>query len=426
LVPLVFHYPGIVEPGDSRAPARLVDVAPTVLELLRLPALAGTDGVSLVPLFSGRETRIPPAYLETYQPWHSYGWAPLVGLRSAEWKWIAAPRPELYRLAVDSGESENVAADEPTVVRSLDRLLRESLRAPAVEAARLEDAEALERLAALGYVASAGRASGPTGKEPDPKDRLPLREQLTAAQDLLERGELAPAVERFDQVLALEPTNPFALSRSAAALVRLGRAPEAIARLRQALAASPEEIETRALLAETLGAAGDPVAAAAEWAEVVRRLPRAPRYWSNLGAELGRSGRPADAVVALERALELDPGDPDRLIRLGFAEFAAGWLAPAARDLRQAAERMGDGFLHSGALGLILLEVDERDASLPWLRRAGPAEPEFAEARLALARLELARGNRAAARRALDEALAADPRLRDRVAGEAGLGELLE
>ncbi len=426
LVPLVFHYPEVVPPRQSTAPARLVDVTPTVLDLLGLPPIPGTDGVSLEPLFAGRELAIPPAYLETYQPWHSYGWAPLVGLRSADWKWIAAPRPELYRLADDGGEARNLAASEPAAARELDRLLRPIVRGSQAEARRIEDAETQRRLAALGYVASGGRAAGPTGEEPDPKDRLPLRELLTAGEELTEGGELTAALTRFDEVLAVEPDNPFALSRSAAVLARLGRAREAIARLQRAVAGAPEQVETRALLAETLGAAGEHALAAQEWSEVVRRLPRAPRYWSNLGAELGRSGRPADAVAALERAVDLELSNAERLVRLAFAEFAAGLLPAAAGHLREAAGHQGAGFLHAGALGLVLIQVGEKDEALTWLRRSAPTEPEFAEARFELARLELAKGDREAARRALAEALAAAPTLRARADADAGLASLLE
>ncbi len=426
LVPLVFHYPEVVRPRSSTAPARLVDVAPTALDLLGLPPISDTDGISLAPLLAGQEIEVPPAYLETYQPWHSYAWAPLVGMRSAEWKWIAAPRPELYHLTLDRGEARNLAESEPKTVAGLDRLLRQIVRGSRTEATRIEDAEAQRRLAALGYVASGVRSAGPSGGEPDPKDRLALRELLTVGEEQAERGELTGALARFDEVLAAEPDNPLALSRSAAVLVRLGRAPEAVARLRRAADASPEQVETRALLAETLGEAGEHAAAAAEWMEVVDRLPRAPRYWSNLGAELGRSGRPAEAVTALERAWELEPDDPDRLVRLAFGEYAAGRRREAAEHLGAVAERLGDRFPHSGALGLILLELGEGDAATPWLRRAGAAEPEFAEARWRLARLELERGDREAARRALVEAIGAAPEMRARAIADPDLSSLLE
>ena len=51
--------------------------------------------MSLVPTLRGHRQSIPPAYLETYQPWLSYGWAPLKSLRQGTWKLIAAVREEI-------------------------------------------------------------------------------------------------------------------------------------------------------------------------------------------------------------------------------------------------------------------------------------------------------------------------------------------
>src|SRR5205814_4982746 len=54
-VPLILRVPG--EPGGRRVAARVdtIDVMPTVLELLGVPAPAGIHGRSLVPLMRGRK-----------------------------------------------------------------------------------------------------------------------------------------------------------------------------------------------------------------------------------------------------------------------------------------------------------------------------------------------------------------------------------
>ena len=52
---------------------------------------------------------------------------------------------------------------------------------------------------------------------------------------------------------------------------------------------------------------------------------------------------------------------------------------------------MGAAFPHSGALGLILVQLGRGAEARPWLARSGPAEPEYAEARRALAALGSAR-----------------------------------
>jgi arylsulfatase A-like enzyme/Tfp pilus assembly protein PilF len=425
LVPLIFHFPGRIEPGESPAAARLVDLAPTVLDLLGLPPLSGVDGVSLRPLLSRGEQNLPPAYLETRQPWTSYGWAPLRALRHGGWKLIAAPRPELYDLTSDPAEERNLFAVERQKARELERLLDAAEALAGTEAETAADPEVMERLRALGYLGS-GRAAGePPSGLPDPKDRAALRQILTEADELLRRGDWRAALGKFDAVLVEEPDNRFALSRSGEVLLRSGDLPAALTRLRRARELDPDQPEVRSLLAEALMLAGEPAAAASEWMEVVRLVPGRAAAWSNLGAALGRAGEVQKAVAAMERAVEIEPEEPDRLIRLAFAEHGAGEPAAAAGHLEQAARMLGERFPHSGALGLVLMRLGKTNDARSWLARSRPGEAEYAEARVELALLELDVGDAESARRALQEALSASPGLRARVESHPRLGPLV-
>ncbi len=423
-VPLVFHYPGVVEPGESDGAPSLVDVAPTILDLAGVAPLTGVDGVSLRPTLGGLPQDLAPSYLESFQPWHSYGWSPLRGVRHGHWKWIAAPEPELYRLDEDPQEAVNLYSEDTAQGRALHRALREFLDREPATSATVADPEALAKLRALGYLGAGAAPAEPPAGLPDPKARLELRQLLTQGQELLDAGSPAAALAKFDAALAAEPGNRFALSRSGLALVRAGRVPEAVERLRAAVESSPEQVETRALLAEALGSAGEWSVAAGEWMEVVSRQPGVARYWSNLGGALGRGGQVERAVSALRRAVELERS-ADRLNRLAFAEFAAGQLTSAAGHLEAAASELGEAFTHSGALGIILQRLERPDEARPWLERARASEPEFGDARLALARIEMAAGDTAAARLALREALEAKPALRAEARADPLLASLL-
>ncbi len=430
-VPLVVHFPGRIAPGESAAGARLVDVAPTVVELLGLPPIADVDGVSLVPLLDGEPQTLPPAYCETVQPWTSYGWSPLRSIRHQGWKLIAAPRPELYHLTQDPAEAHNLVAQRVEKARELTATLGEIEALPAAGAAAMDDPETLAALRALGYVGSGSAdgipPAGASGRDlADPKDRTELREILTTADELLRRGEFRAALERFESALAAEPENRFAVARSGEALLRAGDLERALARLRKAAELSPERPEVHTLLAEALTRSGAYEAAIGEWREVVRLRPGEVRAWSRLGATLGMAGRAEEAVTAMARAAELAPGDPDPLTRLAFAEHGAGRIADAARHLEEAAELVGEArFFHSGALGLLLLRLGEREKARGYLARSRPEEGDFAAARLELAILELEAGEPESARRALGEALAAAPGLRGRAAADPRLAALL-
>jgi arylsulfatase A-like enzyme/Tfp pilus assembly protein PilF len=344
-VPLLVHFPGRVAPGQSQASARLVDVAPTILDLVGAPPIPGLRGVSLVPTLLGRTAGLPPAYAESYGPWLGYGWAPLSSVRSDGWKLIAAPRAELYDLTRDPGETDNVFARRSDQVKRLQGLLRELQLSGATAATeRGAEAEVQERLRALGYVGGSGTVEPPRRDGlADPKDKLATKERLTRAEAALARGAFARALRGFDGVLSEEPRSPFALLRSSRALLGLGRAPEAARRLERLLEGDPDHAEARYALADALTRSGDHQRAIDQWSVVTRLQPRRAAAWSNLGASQLLAGRAAEAVEALDEAAKLKPDDTllgdnlaEACLRLAREELRAGRIARARGALDRA------------------------------------------------------------------------------------------
>lgn len=424
LVPLVFRLPGTIAPAESRAPAQLVDLAPTVADLVGAPPFRGADGTSLV---RGRDGAAPPAYVETWQPWLSYGWAPLKALRQEGWKLVAAPRPELYDLSRDPGERRNLFDAERDRARGLEVTRRRIEALPPVGTPGSgADAEAVAKLRSLGYVGAGGGVGEPPASGlRDPKDAAPLRELLTDADLRLRRGDHRGAVKRFDEVLAQDPSNRFALLRSGVALLAAGDAARAVPRLTKAVEGSAENPEARGALAQALVRAGRPGEAVGHAMEAARLQPRRAAAWADLGTALGRARRVPEAVTAFERAVALDPEDPVLAARLAFALHAAGRTADAARGLERAAGLGKGRFPHSGALGVLLADLGRPDEARRWLAASRPEEGDFAEARFRLALIEAARGEKERARRALTDALAASPGLRTRARQEPTLASLL-
>ena len=427
LVPLVFHFPGHVMAASSAMPARLIDVAPTVLRLAGVAAPGPMDGVSLAAQLSGGPPRPEPAYVETQQPWVSYGWAPLRAMRHGGWKLIEAPRPELYDLASDPAETRNLFAKEAARADALRRLLDRAESLPAAAAPRLDDPEAMERLRALGYVGgTAPSGSSPVAGLRDPKDAGPLREKLTEADLLFRRRQFAAALVPLEAVLAQERDNRFALYRAGLSLTELGRIARALPLLERLVQLDPRNPDAQGALADALSRAKRPADAVPHWFEATRLQPRRAEVWANLGSALGLVGREKDAADALAQAVRLEPRDARLLIRLGFAEHGAGRPADAVRHLLAAAEVTGnDAFPQPAALGILLARLGRAEEARPWLARARPQEGDFAEARFELAVLEAAAGRTDAARAALSEALNAAPSLRARAAADTRLSPLL-
>jgi arylsulfatase A-like enzyme len=177
-VPLIIRAPSMRATRVGSA-VRLIDVMPTVLDLLHVPA-PPIDGVSTVDLMTGRRTDLKlPIYAESLYP-ERLGWSGLRALREGQFKFIDAPRPELYDLAEDPFEEVNLYANRRALADSL-RIVAASLAkgtngsAGSAERSRVSP-QLQARIEALGYVAggvTSGAASA--GARPDPKDCMPLR-----------------------------------------------------------------------------------------------------------------------------------------------------------------------------------------------------------------------------------------------------------
>ena len=87
---------------------RSIDIAPTIARLAGAASDAQpASGESLAVLLDGgSRPEIPVSIAESWYPRLHFGWSELRSARVGEWKYIAAPKPELYDLRVDRGESK--------------------------------------------------------------------------------------------------------------------------------------------------------------------------------------------------------------------------------------------------------------------------------------------------------------------------------
>jgi choline-sulfatase len=172
-VALIMRVPGFA-PRRVADVTRLADVMPTVLDLLHEPA-PPMDGVSLVPPMTGRVKHLDlDAYSESSYP-RRFGWSELSALRAGRYKFIDAPRPELYDLDVDPGEQHNIFNERSALGSAMagrvDALTKSAPAREPVDTA--VEGETVSRLSALAYV---GRGAvdvprgGPGTFAIDPKD----------------------------------------------------------------------------------------------------------------------------------------------------------------------------------------------------------------------------------------------------------------
>ncbi len=209
---------------------RTVDILPTLMETAAVSTAIETQGHSLLPMmFHPGKKRDGFAYAESMSPNLQFGWSSLHSLRTTKYKYIDAPKAELYDLTQDPGEETNLLPEHPEVIRKLkaelDRLMTETSRgAPTPQAANL-DKETMERLSALGYIGApvaAKKASSESGPLADPKDKLPVFQAVTAAGELVLEEKYAEAAARLESALQEEPMMPQALLVLSTCYVELG------------------------------------------------------------------------------------------------------------------------------------------------------------------------------------------------------------
>jgi len=209
----VLHIPWIVRlPGRALAETviaeqvRSIDVAPTIAELLGVPPPENIDGVSVVGVMKGSPRRDPPAaYAETFYPRLHYGWSELRSIRADGWKYIDAPKPELYNMNTDRVEAQNALDTRGPLAAGLQADLSR-IAAGFGNAATVTvpqpDPETLARLRSLGYVgiaAPSGNARGLDPKDMAPKIRV-LNDTLSRAMDDLGAGRADQALTRLKQL----------------------------------------------------------------------------------------------------------------------------------------------------------------------------------------------------------------------------------
>ncbi|MGQ9526065.1 MAG: sulfatase family protein [Armatimonadota bacterium] len=134
-VPLIMRCPGVLPQGRRvDGFVRLMDVAPTILDIVGLGDAVGElgmEGVSAVPTIHGREHGTCDTLYLTESTWMRKR-----GIRTRQWKYIHAlepdihgmPSEELYDLTADPGETRNLAETRRSVAEELDRRIREWLR----------------------------------------------------------------------------------------------------------------------------------------------------------------------------------------------------------------------------------------------------------------------------------------------------------
>ena len=146
-VPWIVRWPGVTRPGTvSKEPISSIDLLPTVAAALgtRPPVDRPIDGIDLRPAFDARFLPDRSLYWHFPHYRHDPGHDPYSIIRDGDWKLIkfyGPPKVELYNLAEDLGERNDLAESQPGRAGALEAKLIEHLKAVGARLPRLRSSE---------------------------------------------------------------------------------------------------------------------------------------------------------------------------------------------------------------------------------------------------------------------------------------------
>jgi arylsulfatase A-like enzyme/tetratricopeptide (TPR) repeat protein len=429
-VPLIVRLPGNTLAGTRvAAQTRTIDILPTVLDLLGVDRPARVDGTSLVPLLADpRRPGDATAYSESVSVSMQYGWSPLYSLRTPEYTYIDAPRPELYDPRQDPTEEDNLVARLPNIAEemktALAKLREEGAKgAPEPQEANLDE-QTMRALASLGYVGGTVKADDSGGRA-DPKDMLAVYDEIGVAAGTMAQGDEAGAVKRLEAVLEEDPGNPQARFLLAAGYEKLDRVAEAreildgvlkeepdnlraliamagilakqgdrehtVAICKRTLAKDSRNTQAMALIADAYMDEHDNAAALPYLRNAVEIQPKLTRNRTNLAACLMGLGRLQEAETELKGVLAEHPRFPLASFNLGLAYEEQGRLEEARAAYAAEVEHHPDTVPARFNLGNLLLRLGDAAGAEEQMRGILDVKPDEPRARFFLARAMLRR-----------------------------------
>jgi len=381
-VPLIVKQESNVGAGRRvAAVVQHIDLVPTILDLVKAPAPGGLRGRSLKPVLEDSGA-LPPAsvYSEALYARYHFGWSELTAITDDRYRYIKAPREELYDLQHDPREQANLAAARPQPRRALRGALDQVVAGAAIHPPHDVPADARERLESLGYVGGQSVVAPAAGETlPDPKDKRQILEQYRAAVDLAAARRWPQAIAVLEEILRADPEMADVWAQLAIFATRLDRFDLAADAYARHIELQPDEptayIGAAAALLKLrkLDEARDHAQMAADVASAANTRARAAAH--EMLATIALARRDPDAAREEARlAREADPALPLPL----FIEARLLYDEARYEDALPLFEQAIGELKKPGARPMIELHFYTAD-TLARLERSDEAEAEFVE-----------------------------------------------
>jgi tetratricopeptide (TPR) repeat protein len=435
-VPLIVRFPGNKLAGRKITnQVRSIDIMPTVLNTVGANLPESVQGESFLPLMLGHEEEAERlAYSETYWPRYHYGWSELKLLRKGPYKFIDAPKPELYDVYQNPGETENLVNQKASLGNEMKRQL-EGL----IEQYSREDIESIEpqkidndsliKLQALGYLGSF-RTSQKSSDErlADPKDKIELYNDIKMAQfwvteENMERAEntirnvlerdpsvlearyilgnifskqekYEEAIEEYTKALSVDPEYYDAIFGVALAYKRAKKLEEAIVGFKRLIDIDPNDTKPYFHLGDIYEVRGELDEAIANLKSALALDPESPVFHNNLGALYLKKKMYAEAEKEIRTALSFERSIPiqNAHFNLGLLHEERGEIPLAIQEYKKEQETSPYNYKADYNLGLLYTKLKELDKSIEEFESCIEKNDKFADAYVFLAKANMDSG----------------------------------
>jgi arylsulfatase A-like enzyme/Tfp pilus assembly protein PilF len=420
-VPMILKFPGSRFRGTRLAnKVRTVDVAPTILQQLNVPAPPSFQGESLLAMAAGKRQGVDlPVYSETYYPKIHFNWSPLFSYQPGDDKYIEAPQSELYDTKTDRQELNNlVQLNRALAGRLKSDLLayqrRYSAAGPQSDVARELDPETVARLKSLGYVAftTSSTKSESDSSLPDPKEKIKVYNLLNRGIMLSRRGMSDKAIEVFDRVAATEPNMPIVHFLLGTEYFDKGWYLKAIEEYKETLKYNPDSNVAMFSLARAYLESGQTENAEAGLKYLLEREPEHFGALHYLALVYGRRARYQEAADQELKALRIRPDYGEGYNNLGSYYLNLGQVDKAIEAYRKAVSLDPDYVMARLNLALACIRKGLYDDAIVVVQDVIRRDPRRSLAHYYLGQALMAKGMTAEAREAFQKAKELDPRLK--------------
>jgi len=323
-VPLIFCAPeNLPSQKNITSQVRLIDIFPTVLDLLNMSVSEEVQGESLVPYVDGKRKDNLVSYIETFHPREMFRWAALRGIVDGRMKYIDAPKPELYDMEMDPEEEHNICQEEKQAASRLKKDLDGLIEKYSSKSSsrRGLSSEERERLMSLGYVVDSSPSEGESSGFPDPKDKIDVWYTLQVARGLQRRGEDEKAEKLYQKGIAMDPRCSLHYLFLGGLYLKAYRLQEAYDVFKMGTKALPESIPLHDGLAKTSVQMGKYQEALNECEAMLTLNDRYFNAISLAGLVYNRLGQNEKAIEYLQRAARIEP--ENKLLLLDYARVLA-------------------------------------------------------------------------------------------------------